>query len=184
MKFIHLGDLHIGKSLNQKSLIEVQDDMLEQVLKVCKDENIKHIIIAGDIYDKQLPPLEAVNLLNRFLTKALVTEGLNIYMISGNHDSLARINFLSDVVKPSNLYIGSKPKVKIDKVTINEDGTNFNIYMLPYFSPSTYNQLVDESVKTFQEMMDNLMKNNPLNKDEKNILVTHHFLECFNRFIN
>lgn len=176
MKFLHLGDLHIGKSLNQKSLLEVQEDMLNQALALCQKENIKHVIIAGDVYDKQLPSLDAVKLLNNFLTKAIEENHLNIYMIAGNHDSLVRLNFLNEIVVHDNLHIASTPQKTLHKVTINEDGKVYNIYMLPYFTPNVYNQFVEDRITSYQEMIDDIIKNNPINKNEKNILVTHHLV--------
>ena len=97
MRIIHLADLHLGKMLHQASLIDIQKELLEQITDYIKTHKIDAIILAGDIYDRSIPPLEAVHLLNSFLSCLINECHLKVYMISGNHDSSERLDFGSGI---------------------------------------------------------------------------------------
>ena len=98
MKFLHLADLHLGKRVNEFSMINEKKHILNQIIEVALDLGIDTIIIAGDVYDKTIPNNDAVILLDNFLTK-LTSEGISVIMISGNHDSSERLNFGSRLMK-------------------------------------------------------------------------------------
>ena len=92
MKLLHISDLHLGKRVNEVSLLEDQAHILEQIVDLARKHQVDGVLAAGDLYDKPVPPAEAVSLLDRFLT-ALFQEGIPVFAISGNHDSPERLNF-------------------------------------------------------------------------------------------
>ena len=104
MKLLHLADLHIGKRVNEFSMLEDQKYILDQIIKITLEENTQGVLIAGDIYDKSMPSAEAVELLDNFLTE-LNKAGQAVFLISGNHDSPERIGFGSRIMEKNNLYI-------------------------------------------------------------------------------
>ena len=106
MKFLHIADLHIGKTLNQKTLIEDQKYILDQIINQMIENDIQNLILAGDIYDKQIPSKEAVSLFNDFLCELILKHEFKVYIISGNHDSVERLNFASSILKKKGLYYG------------------------------------------------------------------------------
>ena len=123
MKLFHLSDLHIGKRVNEFSMLEDQKYILRQILKAANEYQPDGIILAGDIYDKPVPAAEAVQVFDDFLT-SLSEMKLPVFMISGNHDSSERLSFGRNLFKRSNLYIASQFNQEIEKITIKEDGYN------------------------------------------------------------
>ena len=130
MKFLHVGDLHIGKQLNQKSLITDQKHMLNEIIEMMEDNDINTLLIAGDIYDKQIPSKEAVKLFNDFLVNAILDHKYKIYIISGNHDSIERLNFASSILKSEGLYIETYGDKFITKYEIKDKFGKVNLFML------------------------------------------------------
>lgn len=125
MKILHLGDLHLGKRVNEISMIEDQKFILDQIITLVKEEKIDVILLCGDIYDKAIPTIEAIHLLDEFLEE-LSDLKVEVLMISGNHDSSERLSFGRNLFKRSNLYIASQFNQEIEKITIKEDGYNIN----------------------------------------------------------
>ena len=104
MKFLHLADLHLGKRVNGFSMLEDQAHILRQILAILDDEQPDGVLIAGDVYDKSVPSVEAVGLLDGFLTE-LRARGVPVLLISGNHDSADRIAFGSALLQNSRVYV-------------------------------------------------------------------------------
>ncbi|HCL02144.1 MAG TPA: exonuclease sbcCD subunit D, partial [Lachnoclostridium phytofermentans] len=104
MKFMHLSDLHIGKRVNEFSMIEDQTYILQKILELADEEKPDALLIAGDVYDKNLPTVEGVNLLDDFLS-GLHKRNIPVFMISGNHDSADRLNFASRILRNNEVYI-------------------------------------------------------------------------------
>ena len=107
MRFLHLADLHIGKRLNEFSLIEDQKFIFDKILNIIDEKKIEAVLIAGDVYDKPVPSAEAVTVLNSFLN-SLAKRNLKVFVISGNHDSQERIGFGAELISQSGVYM-SKP---------------------------------------------------------------------------
>ena len=141
MKFVHIGDIHLGKWLYQQSLLDIQADLLDQVCNYLVDNDIDVLIMAGDIYDRSIPSNEAVDVLNDFLTKVILKHHKKVLMIAGNHDSASRLQFASGLLKQEGLYIEAYPPKELKPVTI--DGVNF--YLLPFFKPSSIPNLLSSS---------------------------------------
>lgn len=176
MKFLHIADLHIGKNLNQKSLIEDQKVILDQIIKQMEDNNINVLLLAGDIYDKQIPSKEAVSLFNDFLCNAILKHHYKVYIISGNHDSAERLNFASSILKSEGLFIETYANSPIAKYVINDEFGDINIYMLPFSTPLYTKTKYETNCKTYSDMIKYYVENSNINFSERNILVTHHTL--------
>lgn len=175
MKILHLGDLHLGKRVNEISMIEDQKFILDQIVTLVKEEKIDVILLCGDIYDKAIPTIEAIHLLDEFLEE-LSDLKVKVLMISGNHDSSERLSFGRNLFKRSNLYIASQFNQEIEKIMIKEDGYNINFYMLPFVKPAYINHVLKIQTETYEECFKHLMEQVKINEDETNILLAHQFV--------
>lgn len=176
MKILHLSDLHIGRGINQVSLIDDQKYVLDQIVNLVKEENIKYVLIAGDLFDKPIPSIEATKVLNDFFYKLIDEVHASVYCINGNHDSSDRLNFASILLKRTGLFIDTiiGDDFKIPHYVLNEGDVKVNLYSLPFFSPTFVRvRMQKEYIKTYQEAVHELLKVNPINKDEINIIQTH-----------
>ncbi len=180
MKFLHLGDLHLGKTLDAFHLIDDQRYMLNQILEIVRAQRVDAVLIAGDVYDKRIPSVEAVNLLDEFLF-ALSKEEIDTYVISGNHDSEERLNFGSRLLSENHLYISTlfdgKLK-KYQKIKETEHGCEkVNIYLMPYIRMSTVQYLYkDEKIDTYSDAVRSVIAHSDIQTEETNILVAHQFV--------
>lgn len=181
MKIIHTGDWHIGKIVNEFSMIEDQKIVLKQLISIIEEEKPNALIIAGDLYDRSIPPVEAVELLDRVFSKILLELKVPILAIAGNHDSPERLGFGSRILTENGLHIAGyfdKEKKKVKKVVLKSDNKNFNFYLLPYCDPKEIRHVFkDNKISTNDDAMKVLVEiiKNDLNKDEKNILITHTY---------
>lgn len=174
MKFLHIADLHIGKCLNQKSLLEDQKIILDQIVKYMEDYNVEVLMLAGDIYDKQIPSKEAVNLFNDFLCDLILKHHYKVYIISGNHDSAERLNFASSILKNEGLYIETYANAPISKYEFHDEFGKVNLYMLPYSSPLYTRVKFDSTCNNYSEMIKYYVENSNIDFSKRNILLTHH----------
>lgn len=174
MKFLHIADLHIGKCLNQKSLLEDQKIILDQIVKYMEDYNVEVLMLAGDIYDKQIPSKEAVNLFNDFLCDLILKHHYKVYIISGNHDSAERLNFASSILKNEGLYFETYANVPISKYEFYDEFGKVNLYMLPYSSPLYTRVKFDSTCNNYSEMIKYYVENSNIDFSKRNILLTHH----------
>lgn len=173
MKFVHVGDLHLGKVIHQYSLLDIQRELLFELLSFMDQEDIRVLVIAGDVYDRFIPSQDAVNLLDDFLSTALLKYHIHVLMISGNHDSADRMNFASSLLSSTGLYIETYLKEKMEYVEIDD----VRFYLLPYVKPSQVRMLYHiEELKSYQEAIKLYMSHQTIDKNYKNILVTHQFV--------
>ena len=134
MKLFHLSDLHIGRRIGELSLIEDQRHILGEVLSACDEEMPDGVLIAGDVYDRTLPSVEAVDLLDDFLND-LIDRGLSIFIISGNHDSPQRLGFGNKIFEKSGIHIQGTFDGTLAKKTLQDEFGEVNIYLMPYIKP-------------------------------------------------
>jgi len=174
MKFLHTSDWHLGRQFHNISLIEDQEFVLEQIFNYIIQEKVSAILISGDIYDRAIPPVSAVNLLNSFLEKICFELKLPAILISGNHDSLERINFGSKMMKSSGLHIISDLNCITEPILVDE----VNFFGIPYSDPDVVNSLFGVDLKTHHDAMKFLVDKIYLsmNKSNKNILLSHCFI--------
>lgn len=158
MKLIHTADLHIGKIVNEFSMLNDQKYILQQILSIVEEEQADGILIAGDVYDRSIPPADAVTVLDWFLS-TLIEMNVKVYLISGNHDSAERVGFANKILDSKGLYIGSTYDGTIKKVTAEKNGVKADIYLLPFVKP----QVVE-----YYEQEKRQLEGNQQNVDEQN----------------
>ena len=134
MKILHMADLHIGKRVNDFSMLEDQGFILQKILTVVEKEMPDAILIAGDVYDKAVPSAEAVSLLDDFLVK-LSRIVKNIFLVSGNHDSVERISFGSRIMQESGIYVSRNYQHNIQPIELEDDYGKVCFYLLPFLKP-------------------------------------------------
>ena len=134
MKFVHLSDLHLGKRVNEFSMIEDQAYILTKILGIIREERPDGVLIAGDIYDKSVPSVEAVSLFDDFL-KQLSRQQTQVFIISGNHDSPERLGFASELIALSGIHIAPAYDGMVCPVSLEDGYGTVNVYMLPFIKP-------------------------------------------------
>lgn len=178
MKFIHLADLHLGKRVNEFSMLEDQKYVLEQVLRLIDEEQADGLLIAGDIYDRQIPPIEAVRLFDFFLTK-LAERNMPVYLISGNHDSIERVSFGARLMERSGIYMATEYDGTVDTVVAEDEYGVIDIYLLPFLKPAQVRAVWGEEaehVRTYQEALSFVMSKLTRNEEHRSILLAHQFV--------
>ena len=176
MKLIHLSDLHIGKKLNEFSLLEDQKYILTQILELIRQEKPDGVIIAGDVYDKAIPSVEAVQLLDSFLTE-LAETGQPVFIISGNHDSAERLTFGSKLFSRSNIHVAGIYDGTVPHFMLTDTYGKVNIHLLPFIKPSAVRRIFEEAtVSNFNEALQTVLEHMQVNAAERNVLVAHQFV--------
>ena len=175
MKFIHLSDLHLGKRVNEYSMLEDQEFILKRIINVIDDEKPDGIIIAGDIYDKAIPSAEAVQLFDDFLVQ-LAKRNLKVFVISGNHDSPERIAFGSRIMDASGIHMSPVYSGNIVPVSLEDEFGTVNIYMLPFIKPVHVRRYTEEEITSYTEAIEYVISKMNIDPDSRNILVTHQFV--------
>lgn len=132
MKFIHLGDLHIGRTFDMHSLLEDQQYVLEQVLDLARDRKPDLVLIAGDIYDRSVPREDAVALYDDFITRLVLDLGIPVYAVSGNHDSSRRLEGLGGLLKKSGYHISGTLRNPLEQIRLEDEFGPVDLYFLPY----------------------------------------------------
>lgn len=181
MKILHLADLHLGKILQEQSLLEDQEYMLNMILNLIKKEDIDVVLISGDVYDRSVPPAEAVNLLDNFLKKLIKDIKVKVFIISGNHDSKDRLGFGSQIFEDEGLYIESRYNGKLRKVELEDEYGKLNIYMLPFVKPIEVKQFFDEDLENnYNLTINKIIAKENINEEERNIIMVHQFVTAGN----
>lgn len=176
MKFLHLGDLHLGKTLSDFDLIEDQRYILDQILRIADKESIDGVFIAGDVYDKSIPSEAATRLLDYFLIE-LAKKEIKVFMVSGNHDSDDRLNYGSALFASNQIFISAVFDGKLHKQSFADGDTVIDIYLLPFVKASQVRHYFrDEDIKNYDDAVRVIIKNTLINKKHKNILVAHQFV--------
>lgn len=180
MKFIHLSDLHIGKTILEQSLIEDQEYMLNQIIEIIKNEKVDAVLVAGDVYDRSVPSSEAVNLLDEFLNNLIKKIKVKVFIISGNHDSKERLNFGSRIFENDGLYIQTSYDGFIRNVNLEDEFGKLNIYMMPFVKPADVKNYFEEEISGYDDAFRKIMAKEEVNQEERNIILTHQFITSGN----
>lgn len=176
MKFIHLSDLHIGKRVNEFSMIEDQKYILKVILNIIDDEKPDGVLIAGDVYDKSVPSAEAVQLLDDFLCR-LAERKLPTYIISGNHDSAERLSFGGRLMDMSGIHLSPVYNGKVEPFTLTDECGKVNIYMLPFIKPVNVRRFFpDSEIESYTDAIKVAVDSMNVDEKERNIIVTHQFV--------
>lgn len=160
MKFVHTSDLHIGKRLFELSMLEEQKAVLEQIYSIAVEEAVQAVVIAGDVYDRAVPPAEAVILLDDFLTR-LAEARIPVIMISGNHDCGERVAFADRILEKQGLYIAGTYDGRVKDVTIPDEWGMVHFICLPFVKPSVVG--ADNSEEAVEKMLSDvpMLSNTP-----------------------
>lgn len=172
MKFLHISDLHLGKRLHGFSLLEDQKFFLfDRVLPLLKEKHIHVLVIAGDIYDVPIPPQDAVVMLDEFLFRC-AEEGIEVLMISGNHDSSDRLSYGSRFFAAKKVHIATSIKDSLQPIEV--DGVNF--YLLPFFKHHDVNGVFGTEFKDYATAAAYLVEKMALDPNKQNVLVAHQLV--------
>ena len=179
MKIIHTSDWHIGKIVNEYSMIDDQKYILNKLIELIDEENADVLMIAGDVYDRSIPPVEAVELLNETLSSLVIDRNVYVLVISGNHDSGERLSFGSKILEKQGLYIAGSDEELYRKVVLCENNKNINFYLVPYKDPALTKKLLDnKEIRSHNDAMiaviDKIKED--LNENEVNILIGHGYV--------
>lgn len=176
MKYMHISDLHLGKRVHEYSMLADQDYILKKILCVIDAEKPDGILIAGDIYDKSVPPAEAVQLFDDFLV-GLAGRGLQVFVISGNHDSPERLAFGARLMDRSGIHLSPVYDGNIRPVAMRDSYGAINVYMLPFVKPAHVRRFFEEEeVGTYSDAVRAAVAQMKIDPSARNILVTHQFV--------
>lgn len=173
MKILHLADLHIGKKVNDFCMLKEQKFVLEQAVELIKNKKIESVLIAGDVFDKPIPSIGALELFNWFL-KELNSLKIKTCIISGNHDNMDRLSYLSDFLEQSNIFISKSFDGKIQKVEL---GSKINVYLIPYLYPALVKKYYqDYEIKNYNDALKLVVDDIEIDKNKINIALAHQFV--------
>lgn len=179
MKIIHTADWHLGKIVNEFSMIDDQKYILESLIDLIREEKPDALVIAGDLYDRSIPPVEAVELLDEVLCRILLDLKTPVLVIAGNHDGAERISFASKLLINNGLFIAGTFDGAVKKVTLTDAFGPVNFYMLPFADPrQVKNFYSDDDItghdSAFKRVVGEIQKT--MNSNERNVLVAHGYV--------
>jgi len=178
MRFLHTADWHLGRTLSEYSLLSDQKERLQQLIDTAKEQKVDAVVIAGDLYDRSVPPAQAVSLLDDTLYELTVTLGIPVLAIAGNHDSPQRVAFGSRLYASSGLYVEGEPAKEIRKVTLSDVHGLIDFWLLPYFTPEQVKPWFPEKdIRSYNDAFLTLMEENlpKMDKARRNVLIAHGY---------
>lgn len=201
MKFMHLSDLHLGKRVNEFSMIEDQKYILSQILSILDEEGADGVLLAGDIYDKPIPSVEAVQLFDSFLTR-LADRKIPVFAISGNHDSVERVSFGAKLMEGRGVYISQVYDGNVREVTLTDEYGEIGVYLLPFLKPAVVRHAFETGtdlavsqqeqlqsseensaclpggaeIRSYQDAVKAAMEHLSIDITRRNILIAHQFV--------
>ena len=176
MKFIHLSDLHIGKRVNEFSMLEDQKYILAQILELVEMERADGVILAGDLYDKPVPPAEAVRVLDAFLTR-LAEMGMPVFAVSGNHDSAERVAFGAQLFSGRGVYVSPVYDGKVEYISLRDSFGEVRVYLLPFVKPAVVRHVFEEEeIDSYQDAVRAAVEHMEVDPAVRNVLVAHQFV--------
>ena len=176
MKFVHISDLHLGKRFHETSLIEDQSAILKQIVDIIDTERPDGVLIAGDVYDKSAPSAEAVQLFDLFLAE-LATRRLQVFVISGNHDSPERIAFGGKIMGACGVHLSPVYNGTVEAITLTDSHGEVNVYMLPFIKPAHVRRYyAEEEISSYTDAMRVAISQMNIDESKRNLLITHQFV--------
>lgn len=178
MKFLHTADLHIGRLFHGLSLLPDQTVVLQQIIEEAVSQKVNAVLIAGDVYDRQIPPVEAVTLLESFIDKLTVSYNIPVILISGNHDSANRLGFANKQMAKGGLHIFSSLSQLLAPVILKQNNEEIHCYGIPFCTPSEVNKEFDQAFTTYDQAHTFLVEKitSQFKANVKNILLSHCFM--------
>lgn len=176
MKLVHLADLHLGKKVNEFSMIDDQEYILKEIINIIDDEKTDGVLVAGDVFDRPIPSEEAIKLWDDFLN-AMAKRNIQVFAISGNHDSAVRFAEHTSLMDSTGIHLSPEYNGKTNKYQIEKQGVKVNIYLLPFIKPiHVRHYFPDEDINNYTDACRVAIENMQVNKEELNILIAHQFV--------
>ena len=176
MKLIHLSDIHLGKRVNEFSMLEDQAHILKKILAVVDEEKPDGVLIAGDVYDKSVPSTEAVQLFDDFLVR-LAERKLPVFIISGNHDSPERLSFANRLIDAAGIHLAPVYNGVVEPITLSDEYGPVNVYMLPFIKPAHVRGFFpDTEITGYSDAVAAAIGRMNIDKTQRNVLITHQFV--------
>lgn len=177
MKLIHLSDLHLGKRLEERSLLEEQEYILfHQILSILDTERPDALLIAGDVYDKSVPPAEAVTLFDNFLCQ-VARRKIPVLLISGNHDSSERLAFGGRLMASSGIHVAPVYRGEVKPITLSDQYGCIHFWLLPFLKPILVRRYFpDADISSYTDALRSAIEAMPIDPNQRNVLVTHQFV--------
>lgn len=180
MKFLHISDLHIGKRVNEFSMLEDQKYILNRILEIADTEQAEGIIIAGDIYDKPIPSAEAVQVFDQFLTK-LADRKKKVFAVSGNHDSAERIAFGAQLMSGRGVYVSPVYNGNIAKLVLTDEYGEIILYLMPFIKPAIVRHALEKEteknlLESYHDAVKLVVERMEVDREKRNILIAHQFV--------
>ena len=176
MKLIHLSDIHLGKRVNEFSMLEDQAHILKKILAVVDEEKPNGVLIAGDVYDKSVPSTEAVQLFDDFLVR-LAERKLPVFIISGNHDSPERLSFANRLIDAVGIHLAPVYNGVVEPITLSDEYGPVNVYMLPFIKPAHVRGFFpDTEITGYSDAVAAAIGRMNIDKTQRNVLITHQFV--------
>lgn len=176
MKLLHLSDLHLGKRVNEYSMLDDQRHILTQILRITQEEVPDAVLIAGDVYDKAVPPAEAIALFDDFLVK-LAKQNVQVFVISGNHDSPERIAFGSRLMDAAGIHMSPVYSGEVEPITLTDAFGPVHFWLLPFVKPMHVRRYFSgEETGSYTEALRTAIGHMELDLQTRNVLITHQFV--------
>lgn len=180
MKLIHLSDLHLGKRVNEFSMLEDQKYILDEIVKIIGEEQADGVLVAGDVYDKPVPSTEAVQLFDRFLNR-LANRNLYTFVISGNHDSAERLSFGNELMKERRVYVSPVFQKVPEPVVLQDEFGELCVYMLPFVKPVHVRHVFGEQeekgkITSYNEAVKAVVQEMCVDEKKRNVILSHQFV--------
>lgn len=176
MKLMHLADLHLGKRVNGFSMMEEQEYILNRILEIMEEEQPDGLLIAGDVYDKTIPPAEAVRLMDDFLT-AVAAKHVPVFLISGNHDSAERVAFGHQLMQGSGIWISPVYDGTIRHHTLEDRWGEVNIYLIPFLRSSVVRSFFpDVEIEDYTDALRTIIEDLQVDTSRRNVVLAHQFV--------
>jgi len=178
MKTVHLADLHLGKIVNGFSMIDEQKHILDEILEIIRNEHVEAVMIAGDVYDRNIPSIEATNLLDAFLSE-LVQQKIEVFLIAGNHDSGDRLNFGSSLFESMHVHIVGTYKGTVPFYTLQDEYGTIVFHLLPFLRPITVNRYIEDEMEKagdYTQAVQKALQNDTVDTKQRNVILSHQFV--------
>ena len=176
MKLLHLSDLHLEKTVHERSMLEDQEYILKQILGIADAEQSRAVLIAGDVFDRTAAPTEALRLFDEFLD-GLVRRNVEVYIISGNHDSADRLAFGARLMERSGVHIARAYDGHVARNVLTDAFGAVNVYLLPFVKPVHVRRFFpDAEIVSFSDEVKAIIDHIYIDEGERNILLPHQFV--------
>ena len=176
MKLIHLSDLHIGKRVNEFSMLDDQAYILKRIEQIIHEEKPHAVLICGDVYDKSVPSAEAVMLFDDFLCR-LAREKNQVMIISGNHDSPERLAFGNRIMEHAGIHISPVYDGKVSPISLTDDHGSVDFWLLPFLKPAHVKRYYpEETIESYTDACRVAVEKMGMDPSRRNVLLTHQFV--------